>query len=136
VPIRIVPRTPTETAFCVEKQLDRFRLVQEQFAALRGLETLHRHLVLTYTADDGRTEGLMIPLELFTLLMDLKDGGQLLDVLSDDVFANLGVFTQRLAQENERRLLAWNPLDEDRVHEIGVWPSNAGQLIRVNSLET
>ena len=66
---------------------------------IEGLETLHRHLILTYTADDDRTERLMIPLELFTLLMDLKDGGQLLDVLSDDVFANLGVFTQRLAQE-------------------------------------
>jgi hypothetical protein len=136
VPIRIVPRTPTETAFWVEKQLDRFHLVQEQFATLRGLETLHRHLVLTYTGHDGRTEELMIPLELFTLLMDLKDGSQLLDVLSDDVFANLGVFTQRLTQENERRLLAWNPLDEDGVHEIGVCPSNVGQLIRVNSLAT
>jgi serine/threonine protein kinase len=135
VPIRVVPRTPTETAFWVEKQLDRFHLVPEEFATLTGFETLHRHLVLTYTSDD-RTERLIIPLELFTLLMDLKNGAQLLDVLSDDVFANLGVFTQRLAQENERRLLAWNPLNEDGVHEIGIWPSEAGQLIRVNTLTT
>jgi hypothetical protein len=52
--------------------------------------------------------------------MDLADGVQILDAFSDDVFANLGVFTQRLAQEDERSLRAWNPADESDVYCISV----------------
>ena len=81
--------------------------------AAPGLETLHRYLTLSYRAVDGRTERLTVSLELFALLMDLAEGAQILDAFSDDVFANLGVFTQRLAQENERSLHAWNPAADD-----------------------
>jgi serine/threonine protein kinase len=119
-PIRIVPRTPTETAFWVGKPLNRFALEPERFNAPKGLETLHRHLVLSYHALDGRTEQLTISLELFSLLMDLAGGAQILDAFSDDVFANLGVFTQRLAQEDERSLHAWNPADESKVYNIAI----------------
>jgi hypothetical protein len=119
-PIRIVPRTPTETAFWVGKPLDRFALEPERFNPPKGLETLHRHLVLSYRALDGRVEQLTISLELFSLLMDLAEGVQILDAFSDDVFANLGVFTQRLAQEDERSLYAWNPADESKVYNLAI----------------
>jgi hypothetical protein len=129
VPIRVVPRTPTETAFWVGKPLDRFTLEAEQFVAAPGLETLHRYLTLSYRAVDGRTEQLTVSLELFALLMDLAEGVQILDAFSDDVFANLGVFTQRLAQEDERSLHAWNPAADNRVLEIGIQHSEAVQTI-------
>jgi hypothetical protein len=129
VAIRIVPRTPTETAFWVSKPLDRFALEPERFAAPQGLETLHRSLRLSYRPKSGPVEQLDISLELFSLLMDLADGVQILDAFSDDVFANLGVFTQRLAQEDERTLSAWNPAEEETVFAIGIESRNAGQTI-------
>jgi hypothetical protein len=52
--------------------------------------------------------------------MDLAEGVQILDAFSDDVFANLGVFTQRLAQEDERSLQAWNPADENKVYNVAI----------------
>ena len=136
VPIRIVPRTPTETAFWVEKPFERFHLAAEHFIIHAGLETLHRHLRLTYATDDGRTESLIVPLELFALLMDLSEGVQLVDTFSDDVFANLAVFTQRLAQEDERRLMAWNPMEEDKLYELSVQSSSAGQVIQLTVANT
>lgn len=129
VPIRVVPRTPTETAFWVGKPLDRFTLEAEQFVAAAGLETLHRYLTLSYRAVDGRTERLIVSLELFALLMDLAEGVQILDAFSDDVFANLGVFTQRLAQEDERSLHAWNPAADNHVYHIGIEDRAAVQTI-------
>lgn len=129
VPVRIVPRTPTETAFWVGKPLERFTLEPERFAAPEGLETLHRFLRLTYRPVVGPTEQLDVSLELFALLMDLADGVQIMDAFSDNVFANLGVFTQRLAQEDERALRAWNPAEEDTVFTIGIEQRNVGQTI-------
>lgn len=129
VPVRIVPRTPTETAFWVGKPLERFVLEPESFAAPEGLETLHRYLRLSYRPPEGPVERLDLSLELFALLMDLADGVQIMDAFSDDVFANLGVFTQRLAQEDERSLKAWNPAEEDTVFRIGVEGRSSGQTI-------
>jgi serine/threonine protein kinase len=120
VPIRVVPRTPTETAFWIEKSIEHFSLVAERFQATVGLETLHRYLTLCYTPDHGEIDELRIPLELYSLLMDLADGVQILDAFSDDVFANLGVFTSRLAQEDERALNAWNPADSEKVHHLSI----------------
>ena len=128
-PIRIVPRTPTETAFWVDKPLDRFVLEAERFSAPKGLETLHRQLTLNYQTADGRIELLAISLELYSLLMDLADGVQILDAFSDDVFANLGVFTQRLAQEDERSLRVWNPADEDKIYDISIKDPEGRQVI-------
>lgn len=133
VPVRIIPRTPTETAFWVEKPLDRFTLAAEAFDVPEGLETLHRWLILTYASADGRNERLLIPFSLFALLLDLGEGVQLLDAASDDVFANLSVFTQRLAQEDERRLLAWNPSAEEMVFELSARMANAGQIIGIRA---
>jgi hypothetical protein len=61
--------------------------------------------------------------------MDLADGVQILDAFSDDVFANLDVFTQRLAQEDERSLRAWNPADEDKVYDISIKDAEGRQTI-------
>ena len=129
VPVRIVPRTPTETAFWVGKPLDRFELETERFTSELGLETLHRYLTLSYRPERGPVERLTVPLELYALLMDLADGVQILDAFSDDVFANLGVFTQRLAQEDERSLRAWNPADEDAVYELEIESRDSRQVI-------
>ena len=129
MPLRIVPRTPAETAFWVGKPLERFSLVPEQFSEMPGLSTLHRYLTLKYRTNNDRDEPLRISLELFSLLMDLADGVQILDAFSDDIFANLGVFTQRLAQEDERSLTAWNPADEGRLYTISIEPRTAGQTV-------
>ncbi|MBY3150287.1 protein kinase [Rhizobium laguerreae] len=133
VPIRVVPRTPTETAFWIEKLASRFSLVAERFQPTAGLETLHRFLLLTYEPDHGGREELIIPLELYGLLMDLADGVQILDAFSDDVFANLGVFTNRLAQEDERTLNAWNPVDSDTVHQLGIVARSGRQTISLTN---
>lgn len=129
VPIRIVPRTPTETAFWVEKPLARFELSPERFQSVEGLETLHRYLVLSYDMAHGAPEELIVSLELYTLLMDLADGVQILDAFSDDIFANLSVFTRRLAQEDERTLRAWNPAAGDTVHRLTVGQDRGCQTV-------
>lgn len=129
ISVRIVPRTPTETAFWADKPLDRFTLEAERFAPGQGIETLHRGLTLRYRAASGWTEGLEVSLELFTRLMELAEGGQILDAFSDDVFANLSVFTQRLVQEDERSLRAWNPADEARTYSISIEHQGTQQTI-------
>ena len=50
--------------------------------------------------------------------MELNDGYQLGDVATDDTFAHLSIFVQRLVQEDHRRLLAWNPMREDTIFEV------------------
>ena len=75
------------------------------------------------------TKELVIGAELFNLLMELKDGYQISDTQSDDVFANLSIFKQRLAQEGDRTLLAWTPSD-DRVFEVRVgWADETQKLV-------
>jgi serine/threonine protein kinase len=129
LPIRIVPRTPTETAFWIEKPLGKFSLVPEQFTSAQAFETLHRFLELRYDLGEGRYESLGVSLEMFVLLMELSDGAQIADAFSDDVFANLGVFTQRLVQEDKKRLYAWNPAAEDQLFEAGIMPNPNEQKV-------
>jgi hypothetical protein len=134
-PIRIVPRTPTETSFWVGKPLDRFKLEAERFSGKSGLETLHRHLVLSYLTANERVERLRISLPLFALLRDLNEGAQLIDAFSDDVFANLNVFTQRLAQEDERSILAWTPANDAAIYSVSIVRSSDGQIINLRTIE-
>jgi hypothetical protein len=117
VPLKITPRTPTETAFWVNKPRVRFSLRARLPRAARGIETLHTHVILTYRFETGHEEELAINAELFHLLMELKDGYQISDTQSDDVFANLSIFKQRLSQEGDRALMAWNPM-EGRVFDV------------------
>jgi serine/threonine protein kinase len=136
VPLRIVPRTPTESEFWVSKPLRRFRLEAELPDVREPLESLHNALVLSYCYHDGpRTEVLRINSELFHLLIELKEGFQLSDTLSDDTFAHLSVFTQRLVQENELSMLCWNPMDDKTVYEFVIQQENGSQKMILTPLQ-
>ncbi len=134
VPLRITPRTPTESFFWVNKPRDRFSLRPGSTRAYEWLDALPTHLVLTYTFENGHKEELIMGAELFHLLMELKDGYQLTDARSDDVFANLSIFKQRLAQEEERSLFSWNPMDE-RVFRIRVTQSDEMQDLAIEEVK-
>ena len=118
VPLRVTPRTPTETAFWVEKPLSSFRLEATLPPPTEGSERLHRQAVLVYRYRDGREEVLRLGAELFHLLLELADGYQLGDVSTDDTFANLSVFVQRLVQEDASELLVWNPMADEAIYQI------------------
>lgn len=116
--LRVIPRTPTETVFWVEKPLDRFRLEADLPPAVEGVDRLHRQAFLIYRYRTGSEERLRLGAELFHLLLDLSEGYQLGDVSSDDTFAHLSIFVQRLAREDEREMLAWNPVREDALFRV------------------
>ena len=118
VPLQITPRTPTETAFWVEKSVDRFRIEVGLPDGSEGLDRLHRNVFLIYRYHDGREDRLRLGAELFHLLLELSDGYQLGDVATDDAFAHLSIFVQRLVQEDHRRLFSWNPMREDAIFEV------------------
>ncbi len=118
VPLRVTPRTPTETAFWVEKPLHAFRLEVDLPPDAEGIERLHRHILLVYRYRTGAEERLWLGADLFHLLLDLADGYQLGDVSTDDTFAHLSIFVQRLAREDERELLAWNPMQDETLYRI------------------
>ena len=118
VPLRITPRTPTETAFWVEKPLTNFRLEADLPAEAEGLDCLHRQAFLIYRYRDGREERLRLGADLFHLLLELSDGYQLGDVSTDDTFAHLSIFVQRLVREDDRTVLAWNPMQDEAIYEV------------------
>jgi serine/threonine protein kinase len=118
VPLRVTPRTPTETAFWVEKPLSAFQLEVELPPDEEGIERLHRQAFLTYRYRSDRKERLRLGAELFHLLLELADGYQLGDVSTDDTFSHLSIFVQRLVREDERELLAWNPMQDEDIFKI------------------
>ena len=118
VPLRITPRTPTETAFWVEKELGSFRLEADLPPRVTGQDRLHREAQLVYGFRDGRQERLPLGADLFHVLLELGSGYQLGDVSTDDTFAQLAIFVQRLVREDERRMLAWNPMQDDAIYEV------------------
>jgi hypothetical protein len=126
VPLRVTPRTPTETAFWVEKPLASFRLEPALPPVSEGMERLHRQAVLVYRYRDGREEKLRLGAELFHLLLELADGYQLGDVSTDDTFANLSIFVQRLVQEDARELFVWNPMDDESIFRLSSTISESG----------
>lgn len=118
VPLRITQRTLTETAFWVEKSLENFYTVADLPSESGGVERLHRQAFLIYRYRDGNEERLRLGAELFHLLLELGDGFQLGDVSTDDTFAHLSIFVQRLIREDERELFAWNPMRDDQVYRV------------------
>ncbi|MBF0555153.1 MAG: hypothetical protein HQK96_11460 [Nitrospirae bacterium] len=118
VPLRITPRTPTETAFWVEKKLTSFRVEAVLPPATEGVERLHRQAFLIYRYLDSREERLHLGAELFHLLLELNDGYQLGDISTDDTFAHLSIFIRRLIKEDERQLLAWNPMQDEDMFQV------------------
>ena len=136
VPLRITPRTPTETAFWTEKPINRFRLEAERLGAREGNgnpsgtgseSELHRTAHLIYRYEDGREERLAMGAELFHRLLRLGSGYQLGDISTDDTFARLTIFLQRLVQENDRALMAWNPMRDEVVHRVSIQTPDQGQ---------
>lgn len=126
VPLRITPRTPTETAFWVEKPLDSFRINADLPLEAEGIERLHRQVSLVYRYRNGNEERLRLGADLFHLLLELGDGYQLGDVSTDDTFAQLSIFVQRLVREDERELLAWNPMQDEQIYKVTSVQSDAG----------
>lgn len=118
VPLRITPRTPTETAFWIEKPINSFRLEADISPATEGVDRLHRQAFLIYKYRDGREERLRLGAELFHILLELCDGYQLGDVSTDDTFAHLSIFVQRLIREDESELLAWNPMEDEVIFKV------------------
>lgn len=129
LPLRIQPRTPTESAFWVVKPWKRFRLEARLPHTAEGLEALHTHLLLIYGYGIGGEERLPIGLELFHLLLALKDGAQLAGAGQQGVFAHLEIFTQRLAQEDARELHGWHPADESGVFRVYVEARDGRQIL-------
>jgi hypothetical protein len=129
VPLRITPRTPTESAFWVVKPWERFELRPAVSPASKGLETLHTHLHLVYRYANSGDETLILGLELFHLLLELKDGVQLFGIAQEGIFANLEIFTQRLVQEDARDLRGWHPTEEERIFRIRVVPQDGRQVL-------
>ena len=126
VPLQITPRTPTETAFWVEKSAGDFRLEADLRGGEEGLELLHRQAFLIYRYRNGREERLRLGADLFHLLLELSEGYQLGDVATDDTFAHLSIFVQRLVREDHRRIFAWNPMREHTVFEVSARIDHAG----------
>lgn len=127
VPLRVAPRTPTETAFWTEKPLTRFRLVSEFDSGNRDFsdpwtgpinQALPRRVYLIYRYQDGQNERLRLSAGLFHRLLRLAEGFQLGDVSTDDTFANLSIFLRRLVQEDDRELMAWNPMRDEIVYRV------------------
>jgi len=135
IPLKIIPRTPTESALWVKKPFSQFSLQAVTPPTTKGLETLHTHLKLSYRYKDGNEEQLLMGAELFHILLELKDGVQLSDSASADIFANLAIFTQRLAQEDSRELYAWNPIEDDKIFRIGIKTMDGIQKIVCEPLE-
>lgn len=118
IPLRITPRTPTETVFWVEKNFTAFKLEPVLSTHQYALDRLHRQALLVYTYKNGQKETLRLGADLFNLLLELSEGYQLGDVSSDDTFAQLSIFVQRLVREDDRRLFAWNPMSDDKIYQI------------------
>ncbi len=129
IPIKILPRTVTESVFWTIKPYGRFSLKPVLPDNDNYLERLHTNIELTYKYDDGSYESLILGYDLFYVLMELKDGVQLTDAASEDIFANLSIFTQRLAQEDSRQIFVWNPADEENIYCVEVKIHNGKQLI-------
>ena len=133
VPLRITPRTPTETLFWSEKPLNRFEFISGYYSGIEtngeletknNSELLPREAYLTYSYKDGRKERLRLSAGLFHRLLRLKEGYQLADVSTDETFANLSVFLRRLAQEDDREIMAWNPMQDDTIYRVSTEVGN------------
>ena len=118
VPLRIIPRTPTETVFWVEKPLESFSIEPDIPSFGTGLESLHRQAYLNYRYKNGGLEPLRLGAELFHLLLELGNGYQLGDVSTSEILTHLSIFVQRLLREDERSLFAWSPMQEEMIFTV------------------
>ncbi len=120
VALRIAPRTPTETAFWVEKPFDHFRLEADLPPSAEGIDRLHRRASLIYRYRGGNEERLTLGADLFHSLLESADGYRLGDVSTNDTFARLAIFVQRLAREDDREMFAWNPMQDEAIYRVAI----------------
>ncbi len=134
VPIRVRSRTLTETILWIEKPYSRFTLEALTPIVRDELETLHTHLLLTHEYKSGDKEHLEISASLFGVLMDLSEGFQLAGMALDDTFANLAIFCERLAQEDQEYLLAWHPAQEETVYKISQVMNEGKRVVKIEKI--
>lgn len=131
IPLKISQYTPTETLFWVRKKIIKFQLYVPKAKQDYDIEYLHNHLILKYTYDNGSNELLHLNSDLFELLMSIEEGYQLSDMGSDESFANLSIFKQRLSQESQHELYAYNPANRDSIFRIFITKGPDGQLLKI-----
>ena len=98
---------------------------------------------ITDSSDDGKTWSKPWRMsntgEIHAYLLELADGYQLGDASTDDTFAHLSIFVQRLVREDERELLSWNPMQDEAIFrvaaEISSSKSGVRQVMRVTPLK-
>jgi serine/threonine protein kinase len=135
LPIKVIPRTPTESILWSEEPLSRFRLEAEKFQSQDELEALHRVLKLIHKDEFGHEESLKLSARLFSQLLELADGEQLLGAQTDDVFANLSVYTQRLGNGRDDKFFAWNPRTPNDVFQVRIDRTGPRQTIVIEAVE-
>jgi len=137
VPLKILPRTPVESVLWVEKVINRFEVLVSRPAAAEHIDWLHDEVELRYQYLDAsrRPERLRMNSALFSLLLDLADGYQLIGESSQDAFANLSVFTQRLAEETQDEIFAWEPSASDSIYLISIDKSTGSQRLQLTKVE-
>ncbi|CAK0764353.1 conserved hypothetical protein [Gammaproteobacteria bacterium] len=128
VPLPLTPRTKTETKFWVIKPWERFFLRAPKPFLADGLEVLPTQLQLCYQYVKGGEEVLNLSLDLFSLLLDLKEGVQFSGG-QESVFAHLEVFTQRLSQEDASEMYGHHPIEEDSWFRLYVEERDSHQYI-------
>ncbi len=121
----------------MEKPLSAFRL-EPEIPPPAEVDRLHRQAFLIYRYRDRREERLRLGADLFHLLLELSDGYQLGDVSTDDTFAHLSIFVQRLIREDERAMSAWNPMTDEAVYrlsaELQEAPEGSEQIMLLSAL--
>lgn len=134
VPLRLPSRTPTETKFWVELDSLEFQLEPDLPKNLdAAVPRLARQLRLIHTNGRGGKETLLLGYQLFATLLRLEAGEQLADVSSDDLFANLQIFTQRIAQGGSRSLFAWNPKEDELIYRLALSDRGEYQSLVIDS---
>jgi len=132
VALRVTPHTPTETIFWISRDRERFSLV---IPPLRDqtLEWLPFQIIMRFQYSNGEFEDLYMGYGLFHRLLRARDGEQLSDASTDDIYASLSVFKQRVISEESRTLMAWNPMDEV-VRRVSVLSDNSRQIIQMEPI--
>jgi serine/threonine protein kinase len=129
VALRVTPHTPTETIFWIARDRERFSLVIPPIRD-RNLEWLPFQIVMRFQYSNGGFEDLYMGYGLFHRLLRARDGEQLSDASTDDIYASLSVFKERVIAEESRTLMAWNPMDEV-VRRVFVQSDDSRQIIQM-----
>jgi hypothetical protein len=93
------------------------------------MDRLHRQACLIYQYRDGHEEVLRLGADLFNLLLGLSEGYQLGDISTDDTFAHLSIFVQRILREDESEMLAWNPMRDEGINRLWISTDHCAEMM-------